>query len=190
MFIKKTKFIYITFYVLIFILIAAVFGVSYALNSLYKTSYPLHYIEYIEEYHQKYNVDKNIVLAVIHTESGFNKLALSNKNARGLMQIMEETFEWAKHRMRDERELTYNDMYIEQHNIQYGIYILSLLYEEFKTTETVLAAYHSGRGIVNKWLSTDEYLQEGKLNTEKLPYNAKNYIKKVNEAYEVYSKLY
>ena len=47
----------------------------------------------IEKYAGKYNVPSNLIRAAILQESGGNPQAVSEQGAKGLMQIMPETFE-------------------------------------------------------------------------------------------------
>lgn len=92
--------------------------------------YPMEYGEIVEKYSQKYGVDENLVFAVIKTESNFKPDAVSDVGARGLMQLMEDAYEWVGYRMEDERELTYDHMFVPEYNIQYGTYLLMLLFSE------------------------------------------------------------
>ena len=56
---------------------------------------PYKYNEYVDKYSEEYDLDPLLVLAVIKTESNFDKDAVSKKEAKGLMQIMDKTGEWA-----------------------------------------------------------------------------------------------
>ena len=49
------------------------------------------YDKMIERYADQYNVDPILVRAVITVESNFDPQCVSNKNARGLMQLIPET---------------------------------------------------------------------------------------------------
>ncbi len=91
--------------IVIAVLLVAVGG--YYVYTLYvEKSHPLEYKNAVEKYSEEYNVDKYLVYAVIKTESGFKADALSNVGARGLMQIMEDTFDWIKFRMGDTETTT------------------------------------------------------------------------------------
>ena len=63
------------------------------IHSLQLAEYPLRYEEYVEYYADKYSLDPLLVYSFIRTESGFDPKAQSNVDARGLMQITEETFQ-------------------------------------------------------------------------------------------------
>ena len=48
-----------------------------------KYVYPYKYAEYINKYSDEYELDPYLVLAVIKTESNFDKSAVSKKEAKG-----------------------------------------------------------------------------------------------------------
>lgn len=153
--------------------------------------FPKKYSDCISKYSRIYDVDEYFVYSIIYNESRFNEYAQSNAGAKGLMQITENTFNWAKHRLGPDDHAEYKDIFDYEVNIKYGTYILSTLFKEFKTDEEVAAAYHSGRGRVNEWLSNgnkslDEFLKE---NRNKYP-AAYDYINKVSEVKKIYKKLY
>lgn len=155
-----------------------------------KYIYPIKYEEYVEKYSQQNSLDKYFVYAIIKTESNFNSDAVSDVGARGLMQIMEDAFDWVKYRMEDERLLEYNDMYNPEYNIEYGSYMMALLYDEYGNEETALAAYFMGRGKVNGWLKEKEYSDDGET-LKKIPSAAaEHYVDKVMTAYSGYTNLY
>ena len=152
--------------------------------------YPHKYSEYVDRYSAKYHMDKNFVYAVIKTESNFDPSAESDVGARGLMQLMEDAYDWVGYRMEDGREISYDHMFVPEYNIEYGTYLLMLLYDEYGDFETTLAAYHSGRGNVNKWLENSEYSSDGKT-LDNIPSAAtKHYVEKVMNAYYAYNNLY
>ena len=65
---------------------------------------------------------------------------------RGLMQITEETFQWIRFRMKDESGASYDDLFDEKINIQYGTFLLKTLLDEFGSEANALCAYHAGWG--------------------------------------------
>lgn len=88
-----------------------------------------------------YGVDRGLVKAVIHTESGFNARARSKPGAQGLMQLMPATA--ARYNV--------NDPYDPQENIEAGAKHLSYLIDRYKNVELALAAYNAGEGNVKKY---------------------------------------
>lgn len=152
-------------------------------------SYPLGYQSYVERYSQEYGIDKYFVYAVIRTESGFRPDAVSDVGARGLMQLMEDTFDWVKFRMGDE-ETVYYDMFNAEDNIRYGCWLLGYLYDEFGSVEVAAAAYHAGRGNVNNWLSDSRYSSDG-VHLDTIPIgDTAHYVSKITKAMDVYVRMY
>lgn len=156
----------------------------------YKKAYPTFYWDTVQKSSEEYNVDMALVYAVIRTESGFNHEAESCIGARGLMQITEDTFNWAQYRKNSAQKLHYDQMFEPNNNIDFGVLILSILLEEFKTEETALAAYHAGWGNVKEWLSNEEYSDDG-VNLKYIPFDdTRAYVKKVMETKDIYINLY
>lgn len=176
--------------VLLIIIAATVVLAGYlGYNYYIRISHPLKYTNYVERYSRDFNVDKYLVYAVIKTESGYDPQAVSNVGARGLMQIMEDSFDWIKFKL-DDDEAVYMDMFDPETNIRYGTYLLGFLYEEFGNVEATMAAYHAGRGKVNEWLLDPEISSDGKhLDTIPIPDTA-HYVSKIKRAMSVYVDLY
>ena len=175
----------------IIIVAAALLGVGayFGYRQYIIETHPLKYQTYVEKYAAQNGLDKYLVYAVIKTESGFKTDAVSNVGARGLMQIMEETFDWIKYK-RDDDGAVYFDMYNAQKNIDYGCWLLGYLYEEFGTIEATAAAYHAGRGTVNQWLSDARYSPDG-VHLEVIPTpDTAHYVDKIKNALQTYKKLY
>ncbi len=155
-----------------------------------KYIYPTKYGSVVVDCASDNGIDPNMVWAVMKTESGFDPCAESDVGARGLMQLTEDTYEWVKYRMKDERSITYDQMYDPVCNIEYGSYLLGLLYSEYGDYETALAAYHSGRGNVNKWLKDSSLSSDGKT-LDSIPSSVTaHYVSKVMSAYSAYNNLY
>lgn len=175
----------------VLVIVAIVIGlVGYFGYGIYlDKSYPLGYQSYVERYSKEYGVDKYFVYAVIRTESGFRPDAVSNVGARGLMQLMEDTFDWIKFRMGDE-ETVYYDMFKAEDNIKYGCWLLGYLYDEFGSVEVAAAAYHAGRGNVNNWLADSRYSSDG-VHLDTIPISdTAHYVSKITKAMDVYVRMY
>lgn len=172
------------------LILAAVAGIGYFGYQYYiRLTHPIGYDSYVEKYSAEYGIDKYLVYAVIKTESSYDPKAVSNVGARGLMQIMEETFDWIKFRMGDE-ETEYSDMFDPEKNIRYGCFLLGFLYEEFGNIDAAMSAYHAGRGAVNSWLSDSRYSRDG-VHLDKIPIrDTAHYVDKINSAMQTYIRLY
>lgn len=189
---KQSKFFtFLTIFALVIILaIAAGINAGKKLEYEYKlVSHPKRYSEYIEKYAAEYEIDEDLIYAIIKTESGFNAEVVSNVGARGLMQIMEETFNWIKFRLGD-NETAYDEMFEPEQNIRYGAYLIDYLLEKFGDKDTAVAAYHSGAGCVSEWLTEKENSADGK-RLDNIPSStAAHYVNKINKALSVYKELY
>lgn len=95
----------------------------------------------IERYAKKYRIDPTLVRAVIQVESDFNVYCISNKGARGLMQLMPETA----------RRFGVTKIHDPDQNIHGGIQYLAYLTQLFPDDlPRALAAYNAGENAVLK----------------------------------------
>lgn len=91
----------------------------------------------------RYNIDPNLVVAIVWQESRFRSDAVSEKNARGLMQLMPETA--ARFNVRDPHD--------PQESIRGGVAYLVWLLDRFNgNVALALAAYNAGPGSVEAYL--------------------------------------
>ncbi len=170
------------------IVAATILIISNMYTLLLNFTYPQKYSEFVLEYSQNYDVDKDLVYAVIDCESGFDKDAVSDADAKGLMQITEKAFEWVDAKLGLNN--SYSDVFDPEINIQYGTYLLSELLNEFENEKTALAAYHAGRGNVLKWLADENYSKDGKT-LDDIPFpTTKQYTDNVLNTKSIYEKLY
>lgn len=176
-------------FIVILILVFACAGLYFGYKYWIASTHPVRYSQYIEIYADQNDIDKYLVYAVIKTESGFDPEAVSNVGARGLMQIMEETFDWIKYKLGDD-ETQYSDMFDPKDNIRYGCYLLGYLYDEFGNIDATMAAYHAGRGKVNEWLADPRYSSDG-IHLDNIPISdTAHYVDKINKAMDIYIELY
>lgn len=151
--------------------------------------YPIKYKDAIRQYSAEYGVDPYLVLAIIRVESNFNKDAVSPKMARGLMQITEKTGNWGASELKME-SYSSERLFDPETNISIGCWYLSVLFNEFKDTDLVLAAYNGGSGNVNQWLRDSRLSSSGK-SLDRIPYKeTEKYVEKVNNSYRIYKRLY
>ena len=84
------------------------------------------YEQLVEKWAAAYELDPLLVYAFIRTESGFDPQATSSVDARGLMQMTEETFLWMRSKIAPEEPLTFADLYDPDTAIRFGCYYLHL----------------------------------------------------------------
>ncbi len=163
-------------------------GLALVLRYHFSEDGPQKYHGIVYRYATEYRLDPTLVMAVIRVESNFDPHARSKANAIGLMQITEETLKWAILREGKSAAYTAEDLYKPEINIKYGCLILSLLSEELKDQNTILAAYNAGRGNALKWLKDRRYSPDG-ITLTATPYKETNqYIKKVQKYYKQYKE--
>ncbi len=171
---------------LVALAIASGFGVQQLYYAVLNKNYPLGYSEYVDKYSEQYGVPKDVIYAVIKTESNFVYNAESYKKARGLMQLMPGTYEWLCQKEGiDPEKISIDD---PETNIRIGTCYLAYLYDQFEIWETVFAAYNAGHGIVRQWLADEQYGKDGHLKNIPYPETAA-YVKKVSEARSVYQSI-
>ncbi len=188
---KRTekKNVWLKLLIFVVLVVFLITGGRYVYDKWLVAEYPIRYEQYVERYSKEFGLDSVLVYAVIKTESSYDPSVVSNVGARGLMQIMEETFDWIKYRLDDE-DTVYRDMFDPELNIRYGCYLLGSLYGEFGDVDTAVAAYHAGRGAVNKWLDDPNYSSDGvHLDVIPIPATA-HYVDKINRAMSIYENLY
>ena len=185
----KNEKIAITIIATIFIIFVFLF--IFKANIL-KIMYPKKYEEVVAIYSQKNNIDENLVYAVIKAESNFDESAISNKNAIGLMQLMEETAKEVAKKNDIELDLTdiKKDLCDVNNNINIGTKYLSTLIEKYENKEVALAAYNAGIGNVDNWIEKGIIKKDGS-DIENIPYKeTNNYVRKILRDYKIYKELY
>ena len=153
--------------------------------------YPRKYDDMVQKWAQTYDLDPLLVDAFIRTESGFDPQATSSVDARGLMQVTEETFIWLRSKIAPDEGLLFANLYDPETGIRFGCYYLHLCMERYHgDVATAAAAYHSGWGTVDALLRQEEHSADGET-LQGFPYNQMNhYVKKITSCYEAYQRIY
>lgn len=173
---------------LIFILIVPV-GLP---EKVMKILYPIKYENFVESYSEKYQVNKYLIFALIKAESNFNEQAVSSKEAKGLMQIMDSTAKdiCKKLDITISQEEISKKLLQPQFNINLGTKYISTLIAKYDSIELALAAYNAGSGNVDSWIKDGTLNSDGS-NIENVPYKeTNNYVRKILRDYKIYKDLY
>lgn len=97
---------------------------------------------FIVESSNRHGVDPVLIYSIMHRESSFKKFALSNKGARGLMQLMPATA----------ARLGVRDIFDPRQNIEGGVKYMRILLNMFDgDVRLALAGYNAGEGAVLKY---------------------------------------
>lgn len=178
---KKSNF----FIIYILVLLVIVFGI-YKSGILNKLNYPLMYKEQVSQSSLEHNVDKYLIYAVIKRESGFYPYAKSHKDAKGLMQISDMTWKWA----RDELKTIDENPFLVSDNIDAGSWYLSKLIRHYDNIQIALLAYNAGSGNVDEWIKEGRLSGTDYRNWD-VPFNeSRRYIDNVTEYYFEYKRIY
>ena len=175
----------------ILVLIVAILFVLFK-DKLLKILYPKTYSDIISVYAEEYDVEENLIYAVIKAESNFDSNAVSNRDAIGLMQIVEETaIDVAKKNNIDiDTENIEEEILDIDNNINIGTKYLSTLLTQYGNIEVALAAYNAGIGTVNNWIEK-QIIQADGSDIENIPYKeTNNYVRKILRDYHIYNELY
>jgi hypothetical protein len=117
--------------------------------------------------------DPLLILAVMHVESEEEKTAISQRGARGLMQLREPTAQYLGEREQLGLSTHKKDLDDPALNVRLGVRYLSRLHRAFGNLGLALVAYNAGPHRVS------EYLRLGRA----VPDRLQAYPRKVNLAY-------
>lgn len=102
----------------------------------------------IEDASRAQGIDPDLVRALIWVESAWNPRAVSNKGAKGLMQLIPETAQ----------RFGVRDIFDPDDNINGGVKYLRFLMDMFEgNTSLTLAAYNAGENVVQRYNGVPPY---------------------------------
>lgn len=160
---------------------------------LKKIVYPIKYFDIVQEEAKKNNIDPYLILSIIKVESNFNEYAVSSKQAKGLMQIMDATAAQINSSVKATDNIE-NDIYTAKVNISIGSKYFSNLISKYDGNYYVaICAYNAGLGNVDSWIEKEILSKDLDRynNVEEIPFNqTKNYLEKVISTYKMYKLLY
>ena len=155
----------------------------------FKAVYPLKYTEIVEQNAAEFSLPPSLVYGIIHTESHFDSEAVSSAGAKGLMQLMDTTYEWIQQKLPEE-PAPLSRIFEPAVNIRSGCKVMDVLLKQFDNLQTALAAYNAGSGNVSRWLKNPEYSTDGITLTVIPITETKNYVERVLNAQKRYQTLY
>lgn len=159
-------------------------------DNIAKYFYPFPYQDATFFYANKYHVDPFLLAAIMKAESNFNNQAVSNRGARGLMQIMPETGQWIARQI-GEPAINMEKLLDPETSIKLGAWYIADLGKEFNgDIVLILAAYNGGRGNVKDWLDRKN-LSGGAEKIDEIPFpETRLYVRKVLLYQHIYHYLY
>ena len=151
-------------------------------------AYSLPYAAEIRRDSRRAGVDPMVVAGLIRQESAFDKKALSNKNAFGLMQVLPKTGRLISR----ELHLRYSDdrLFDPDFNIRVGTFYFAGLIKQFHSVEAALAAYNAGEDRVTAWQDGQHYAEVPEF-VESIPFTeTREYVQIVLRNSAIYRALY
>ncbi len=171
------------------LIVGGVYLVRVGYRKYQEAAYPLKYEEYVARYAEEYDLQPSLMYAIIHTESHFDPNAESSAGAKGLMQLMEVTYDWAQSKLPGEPE-PLERIFDPEVNIRCGGKYLQYCFSQFENERAAVAAYNAGVGRVSGWLEDSRYSDDG-ITLKEIPVEeTRNYVERVSKAQEMYIKLY
>jgi len=141
--------------------------------------FPRRYSDIVLQASLTHGIEPALIYAVILSESGFDRYAVSHAGAVGLMQIMPSTAEFIAR----QRGIEFNKemLFDPATNIDFGTYYLARMYKRFGNMREAIAAYNAGEGNVSAWRASD---------LNRIPFTeTRNYVRRVRFATRVYKFL-
>lgn len=152
-----------------------------------KNLFPDAHAETVEKYCEQWDVPHALAMSLIKAESNFNENAVSSANAKGLMQLTDDTFEYCNSSLK----ITTADIFNPEDNIRAGVWYFSHLLARYDgNTENAVAAYNAGATNVDKWLNDKSCSSDGK-NLDRIPFGeTKKHVKRIRQYEKIYEFLY
>ncbi len=105
---------------------------------------------------RRFGLDPAFVRAVVWAESRFDETAVSSAGAKGLMQLMPETFSECA----DALGMKNADAFDVRASLDCGCYYLSSLIDKFGDRTAALYAYNAGEANARRFLAGEEVFPE------------------------------
>ncbi len=157
-------------------------------NVILRQVYPLKYLQWVDQYAQEYQVDDLFIYAMIKAESNYDPRAHSSSQAKGLMQLMDNTAQEIAKSLGIYGDF---DLYDPETSIRFGTKYFSDLLKDYNNNEILaLAAYNAGKGNLKRWVENGTIQADGS-DIENIPFKeTTTYIRKILSNYKMYQYLY
>lgn len=115
-----------------------------------RSNAPKYLLDLVKKAAPEYQVHPQLALSIMEAESNFDTVALSPRNAKGLMQLIPETAE----------RFNVRNAYDAEQNLRGGLAYLRWLLAYFEgDVALVAAAYNAGEGTVNRYRGVPPYAE-------------------------------
>ena len=173
---------------LVIIAILMVTAISFSIVAYQTSRQKISYQDEIYKYSEKYNVDPLLIASIIKVESDFDIEAHSNQNAKGLMQLLDDS---AKHSAEIIGEEYYPDKLKDvDYNLNLGVAYFDYLYRYYNNVDLALAAYNGGIGNVDKWIE-EKKIDKNDPDPTTIPVEeTRQYVIKIDSNYDLMTVSY
>ncbi len=170
------------------ILVLLMAGLLLAAFFLVRVAFPFPYRDIICRTAADHDLSPHLVAALIREESRFRTGAVSERGARGLMQLMPVTAEWVAGEMG--MDFGRIDIHDPETNVALGTWYLAHLVDRFHSVPLAVAAYNGGMDRVSRWMQ--QGIWTGCLDDlDRIPTEeTRVFVRKVLTSYGVYRQLY
>jgi len=122
------------------------------------------------------------LIALIETESTFNKYAISYANARGYVQILPQTAMWLKEK--ENLPISLSELHSTEINVMLGVKYLNILSKQFNDLKLITLAYNAGDGNVKRGIYDIRYWIKVQKNYEDFKKFLEDYEKNIAREYQ------
>lgn len=158
-------------------------------RDFWRLSYPQPYVDSVNQASEAYAIDPLLIWAVMRVESNYKPDALSLAGARGLLQLMPSTQEWAAGELKEETQP--GDAFVPEKNIALGVWFLDNMLDYFGgDLELAILAFNAGAASVEQWQEDPMVTNREDLIRWAWYGETREYLQRVLLAYRIYQELY
>ena len=158
-------------------------------RSYWEALFPKPYWVDLKKFSNDNALDPYLVASLIRQESEFNPLAVSNKNAVGLMQLLPKVGKGVA-KQEKLKHFDASQLFLPAVNLKLGTRYFRSMVDKFGTFEYALAAYNAGTDRVDDWLGQGKYRDTEEF-VESIPFTeTREYVQAIMRNANVYRKLY
>ncbi len=152
--------------------------------------FPRPYWADLKKFSLSNGLDPYLVASLIRQESEFNPLAVSRKNALGLMQLLPQTGKVVAHQ-ESLKHFKADELFTPTVNLQLGTRYFRGMVDHFGGSfEHALAAYNAGSDRVEEWMGQGPYRDSPEF-VESIPFTeTREYVQAIMRNAAVYKQLY
>lgn len=152
--------------------------------------YPLEEIPFLVEEARRAEVDPRLAASLIRQESGYDPMARSRADARGLMQVL-PSLGAAMARGTGIREWASALLSVPEINLRFGLAHLAAVQRQYPDLPIALAAYNAGARAADQWAALPGAKADLEVFIERIQYvETRDYVRRILRNLAAYDALY